>query len=276
MNTLPTYDPTLFKGTASYYARYRPQYPNTLFELLSEAFNLNGQGRLLDLGCGTGEIAIPLSDRFEEVVGIDPQPEMLREARREAKAVSASNIKWLEQRAELISPSLGFFRLITIAKALHWMDKELVLQRCYDLLLDDGGLAIVNTSRNFWKNPDELWKQKIIEVVKKWLGEQRRAGTSTKSFYTTSTISKSRLLAKFPFARTQKCRFKFQQKWTITTIIRYLYSTSFCSQSLLGDRVPQFEEDLKKTLLEVEPSGKFKEKIPLTVHLAWKQWSQTS
>ncbi|MUG92074.1 methyltransferase domain-containing protein [Scytonema sp. UIC 10036] len=273
MNALPMYDPTLFKGTAKYYARYRPQYPNSLFKLLSEAFHLNGQGRLLDLGCGTGEIAIPLSDCFEEVVALDPQPEMLREARREAETVGASNITWVEQRAEQISPSLGFFRLITIGKALHWMDEELVLQRCHDLLLDDGGVAIISTSRNFWKNPDELWKQKIIEVVKKWLGDRRRAGSTTKSFYTTSTISKNRLLARIPFARTQKCRFKFKQKWTLKTILGYLYSTSFCSQSLLGDRVLQFEADLKKKLLEVEPSGKFKEKIPLTVHLAWKQLS---
>jgi hypothetical protein len=62
MTTLPTYDSTLFEGAAWYYARYRPQYPPALFELLSEVFQLDGKGRLLDLGCGAGLIAINCND----------------------------------------------------------------------------------------------------------------------------------------------------------------------------------------------------------------------
>lgn len=80
MKTLPTYDPMLFEGAAPYYTQYRTKYPASLFAKLAELFNINGQGRLLDLGCGAGLIAIPLQNQFEEVVGIDPDPEMLREA----------------------------------------------------------------------------------------------------------------------------------------------------------------------------------------------------
>ncbi|KYC41498.1 methyltransferase [Scytonema hofmannii PCC 7110] len=270
MVTFTTYDPTLFKGTAWYYARYRPGYPSVLFELLSEAFNLNGQGRLLDLGCGTGHLAIPLSNRFEEVIALDPEPEMLSEAQKEAEALGTSNITWLEQQAEEFSSSQSFFKLATIGDAFCWMDKEVVLERCYELLLDDGGLAIISTGRSFWKSP-EFWKQKTIEVVKKWLGEQRRAGMSSRSTYISSEASTKDLLAKSSFTRMAKHKLEFEHNWTIETIIGYLYSTSFCSQSLLGDRVPQFEEDLKTTLLEVVPTGQFQEKVPLTVHLAWKK-----
>ncbi|MUG92073.1 methyltransferase domain-containing protein [Scytonema sp. UIC 10036] len=270
MVTLSTHDPTLFKGTASYYARYRPPYPNTLFEVLSERFNLNGQGRLLDLGCGTGHIAIPLSDRFQEVVGVDPQPEMLREARKEAEAFGASNITWVEQSAELFSSSQGFFKLVTIGDAFCWMKKELVLERCYDLLSDDGGLAIVYTNRSFWKST-EIWKQKTVEVIKKWLGEERRAGTSNRSAYSTTETSAKDLLAQSSFARVAKQKLEFKHYWNIDKIIGYLYSTSFCSREFLGDRVTQFEEDLNATLIEVVPSGEFIETIPLTIHLAWKR-----
>ncbi|MEI2583036.1 methyltransferase [Scytonema sp. PRP1] len=63
MTTIPAYDPTLFQGAAWHYARYRPKYPPVLFDLLTQKFELNGQGRLLDLGCGAGLIAIPLRDR---------------------------------------------------------------------------------------------------------------------------------------------------------------------------------------------------------------------
>ncbi|WP_026736018.1 class I SAM-dependent methyltransferase [Fischerella sp. PCC 9605] len=286
MDALRAYDPTLFKGAAWYYARYRPRYPSTLFALLSEAFNLNGQGRLLDLGCGTGQIAIPLCDRFDEVVGIDPQPEMLIEAQREAAMVGASNITWVEQRAELISQSLGFFKLVTIGRAFRWMDEKVVLQRCYELLLDDGGLAIISTGGSFWKN-SEPWKQKTIEVVKKWrLGEQYTTPDISKkdllarspfalknpdSSYTRSKITKKDLLVRSPFARVAQHQLEFEHIWTIENIIGYLYSTSFCSRTLLGDQVTQFEADLKEALLSLELSGQFKETKPLSVLLAWKR-----
>jgi SAM-dependent methyltransferase len=70
----------LFMGTAKYYARYRPGYPEPFFAHIVERFRLDGTGRLLDLGCGTGQLALPLAGRFQEVVGMDPEPEMLAAA----------------------------------------------------------------------------------------------------------------------------------------------------------------------------------------------------
>ena len=69
---LPSYDPTLFQGAISYYLQYRPRYPNALYDLISQEFQLDWQGKLLDLGCGIGLVAIALHDRFQSVLGIDP------------------------------------------------------------------------------------------------------------------------------------------------------------------------------------------------------------
>ena len=44
----------LFAETAWYYARYRPGYPKIFFDEVIERFHLDGRGRLLDVGCGTG------------------------------------------------------------------------------------------------------------------------------------------------------------------------------------------------------------------------------
>lgn len=76
------YGPDLFKGTAWYYSRYRPPYPSSLIRFLVNKFSLNGEGRLLDLGCGTGQLALRFSDWFEEIVGVDTESEMLDEANR--------------------------------------------------------------------------------------------------------------------------------------------------------------------------------------------------
>lgn len=50
VETLPTYDPTLFQGAAWYHVRYRAKYPQPFFDLLAATFKLNGKKRLLDLG----------------------------------------------------------------------------------------------------------------------------------------------------------------------------------------------------------------------------------
>jgi predicted TPR repeat methyltransferase len=68
-----TYDPTLFQGVAWYYVRYRSRYPQILFDRLSKRFQLDGTERLLDLGCGAGLVRIPFSDRFREVLVINPE-----------------------------------------------------------------------------------------------------------------------------------------------------------------------------------------------------------
>ena len=69
-----------FRSTGWHYARFRRGYPDAVFELLRQKFGLDGTGRLLDLGCGTGQLAMPLAREFEEVVAMDPEPEMLSEA----------------------------------------------------------------------------------------------------------------------------------------------------------------------------------------------------
>ncbi|WP_414581565.1 class I SAM-dependent methyltransferase [Scytonema sp. PCC 10023] len=271
MTTIPAYDPTLFQGAAWHYARYRPKYPPVLFDLLTQKFQLNGQGRLLDLGCGAGLIAIPLRDRFTEVIGLDPDPNMLQEAQRQAAAVGATNISWVQDTAENISLAVGKFRLVTIGRAFHWMQRELVVERIYNLLTNDGGLAILKTYEDPW-NSDHPWKKTAISVVKRWLGEQRRTGQAGKGLWQPLEVSHEEILANSPFLRQAKYEVKYQQSWTIDTYLGYLYSTAFCLPSFLGENREKFEADLRESLLSVEPSGKFSEELPITVLAAWKQF----
>ena len=164
----------LFRGAAWHYARYRLPYPPELLNLISTEFGLDGAGRLLDLGCGTGQLAIPLSARFQEVVGVDVSHEMLEEAGGQAAAMGVANITWREMPAEQISPTLGEFKLVTLASSFHWMDRDVVLRRCYDLLIPRGGVAILGMG-SFWNSP-EPWALAVIDLVTKKMGGKRRDG----------------------------------------------------------------------------------------------------
>ncbi|MFF9177477.1 class I SAM-dependent methyltransferase [Streptomyces sp. NPDC014793] len=70
-----TWDETLFAGTAVHYERGRLPYAPALVPRLAEVLAPDGTGRLLDVGCGPGTLALPLSHLFAEVVGVDPDPD---------------------------------------------------------------------------------------------------------------------------------------------------------------------------------------------------------
>lgn len=131
---------------------------------------------MLDLGCGTGQLALRFSDWFEEIVGVDTESEMLDEANRLSSDKRLDNVKWVQGRAEERVCDWGVFRLVIIAKAFHWMDRESILDILYNSSDTNGGVAIID---NTGKQEPLLWQLKVNEVVRRWLGDARRAGNST-------------------------------------------------------------------------------------------------
>ena len=76
-------------------------------DLLETAFGVahHEVRSVLDLGCGTGNHAIPLAQRGYEVVGVDRSPAMLDTARRKADAADVSSVGF--QLGDLRTLSLG-------------------------------------------------------------------------------------------------------------------------------------------------------------------------
>ncbi len=132
------YGNDVFEDTAKYYVRYQPQYPPKLFNDIIQKFKLNGRGRLLDLGCGTGELAIPLSKYFENVIALDPDDEMLMLGRNKAKKLNINNIEWQKGSSKSLASIKEPFRLVSMGQSFHWMDQEVVLNQIYNLLRNNG------------------------------------------------------------------------------------------------------------------------------------------
>jgi ubiquinone/menaquinone biosynthesis C-methylase UbiE len=62
---------------ADYCAKYRRGYDASVIDWLADAVGLDSGGAVVDLGCGTGQLAIPISARARAVVAGDPEPDML-------------------------------------------------------------------------------------------------------------------------------------------------------------------------------------------------------
>jgi pimeloyl-ACP methyl ester carboxylesterase len=57
---------------AEFYHRCRHGYPDEAIDALTEAFGLTARDLVADLGCGTGQLTLPVAGRVRAVAGIDP------------------------------------------------------------------------------------------------------------------------------------------------------------------------------------------------------------
>ena len=85
-----------FESAAPFYDGFRPPYaPGALNHVLARA---GPDARVLDLGCGPGTVAIPLSRGVAEVIAVDPDAAMLAEGRRLAAERGAGRVRWTQAR----------------------------------------------------------------------------------------------------------------------------------------------------------------------------------
>ncbi|MGN6796157.1 MAG: class I SAM-dependent methyltransferase [Streptosporangiaceae bacterium] len=168
---------------ADLYHRYRHGYPAAVIDILAEAFKLSPQDLVVDLGCGTGQLTLPLAKRVRAVVGMDPEPDMLRRARRAAHDASISNVSWV-LGADTDMPGLRHLfgsksvAAVTIGQALHWMDHEDLFRCAGALIRPGGGVAVVTNGTPLWLQ-DSAWSHALREFLEHWLGTELRSACGT-------------------------------------------------------------------------------------------------
>ncbi|MDQ7802536.1 class I SAM-dependent methyltransferase [Amycolatopsis sp. A133] len=174
-----------FGGEVSeYYQRFRRGYPPEVADELVTAFALTRDDVVLDLGCGTGQLTRVLAPRVGAVLGMDPEPAMLAQAR---QATAEPNVSWLlgaDSDVGALTATLGPERLgaVTVAQALHWMDHERLFAAVRPLLRPGGGVAVVTNGEPLWLQ-DTAWSAALREVLSAYLGTplHRTCGTDDAS-----------------------------------------------------------------------------------------------
>jgi SAM-dependent methyltransferase len=106
---------------------------------------LGGDERALDAGTGAGTFALALAPSVREVVGVDPVPELLEEARRLAPAGGAANITFVEGDATALPFEAGSFDLAACARTLHHVRRpELVVAELTRVVRPGGKILLVD------------------------------------------------------------------------------------------------------------------------------------
>jgi ubiquinone/menaquinone biosynthesis C-methylase UbiE len=257
-------DASPFAGTAPYYDRFRAPYAQAAIDFIVERYSLSRGVRALDLGCGPGTIAIPLSYAVAEVVAVDPDADMIAAGRRLAASRGRHNVRWLRSRAEDTPLGAGPFRVTTIGHAFHWMDRDEVLRKLAILISDGGGLALVNAGK---RRPQESWEPVASQVVAKFLGPRTRHPKSNPQ----EPEHEPALVRSKYFSNFTAHEFPSTMTRDINSIIGCVYSISSSARPLFGDNAKAFEAELTKALLSLNPAGVFNEQVETEVVIAPKR-----
>jgi ubiquinone/menaquinone biosynthesis C-methylase UbiE len=89
----PRFRTDLYAGTAKDYDRFRPPYPAALVDDLRARVPLGPGGRVLDLACGTGQVAFALAAHAREVVAVDQEPGFVEFGEQKAGRLGVGNIR---------------------------------------------------------------------------------------------------------------------------------------------------------------------------------------
>lgn len=161
---------------------YRPPYPAPIFQLLDELAGDRPRA-ILDVGCGTGELARGLTPFADRVDAVDVSRPMI-EIGKTLPRGDAAHLHWICSRME-DAPLHPPYSLIVAGDSLHWMDWAVVLPRLHRSLHPGGFLALVTRGwgtgvseeteifSRYSTNQDFQRISLIAELARRGLFEQR-------------------------------------------------------------------------------------------------------
>jgi len=122
----PEFRTDLYRGTATDYDRFRVPYPQPLIDDLLERAEVSGDGRLLDVACGTGQISFAMHASFDEIWAVDQEPDMIRFAQEKAEQAAVHNIRFMTSPAQALVAPEESFDLIAIGNAFHRLSRQTI------------------------------------------------------------------------------------------------------------------------------------------------------
>lgn len=257
-----SYDPTIYRGSARYYAPGRPPYSRELVSTLTDEVGLDGSGRLLDVGCGPGILTVELAPSFDEAIGLDPDADMLAEGTRRARRAGIDNIDWVQALAEDIAElDLGTFRLVTFGQSFQWTDQVRVAEAVYDILEPGGALALVVNTMEGRPEPQgpgypPIPHEEIREIIRRYLGPRRRAGQGLRPD-TYERYADALVRTRFGGPRSVFAPGRPDIVRDVDGVLAGYLSMSYSAPHLFGDRLDAFEADVRALLAARSPAGLF-------------------
>lgn len=134
-------DRSLFNDVAAAYDRGRPGYPDALIGDLVRSSGLSPESRILEIGCGTGQLTRLLATTGARIDCVELGADLVRLA--QANLARYPNVVVHHAAFESWETSTRAYDLIMSAQAFHWIPPEIGYRKCLQLMKPEGSLALV-------------------------------------------------------------------------------------------------------------------------------------
>src|SRR6516164_9230671 len=131
-----------FDSVADDYERYRVPYPDEVVEAVLALSRLHSGSRVLEIGCGTGQLSVPLARLGVELVAVELGPNLAAIARDNLTEFPSARVE-VSGFEEWQLPAEPF-DLVVSASAFHWIDPEVGFPKAALALKPGAVLTIVH------------------------------------------------------------------------------------------------------------------------------------
>jgi ubiquinone/menaquinone biosynthesis C-methylase UbiE len=259
------FQPRRFRSTAAVYARFRLGYPDRLVRRVIALAGLERGDSVLDLGAGPGLLALPFARKGMAVTAVDPEPEMCEALENAAKQAHLP-VRVLAGSSFELPPGIGPFRLVTIGRAFHWMDRAETVKALDRMVAPGGALALFDDE--FPNSVENRWRTALDTVAHRY-----GADSSPHRMERADPVHRSHesVLLESPFPVLETAGVIVRRELTVEDIVGYAQSLSVTSVQTLGERAAAFEADLRQALAELSPDGQFVQIAEMKALIARRQ-----
>jgi ubiquinone/menaquinone biosynthesis C-methylase UbiE len=131
----------VFDEIAAEYDRHRPAYPDELIDQACQVAGIGSGDRVLEVGCGSGQLTRGLVARGLHVTALEPGKSLIALARHNLEG--AGEVEFVNAQFEDALLPREQFAAVFSASAFHWVDPKVSWQRAADVLVPGGTLALV-------------------------------------------------------------------------------------------------------------------------------------
>jgi len=131
----------VFNEVAVEYDRDRPAYPDALIDQACKVAGISDGDRVLEIGCGTGQLTRSLLARGLRVTALEPGDQLIGIAEESLK--DAGDVELVHARLEDTQLPRESYEAVFSASAIHWVDPDLSWRKIADALAPNGTLALV-------------------------------------------------------------------------------------------------------------------------------------
>lgn len=236
-----------FSPIALRYSKFRPYYPDQLFEYLASLAPSHEMA--WDCATGNGQAAVGLARLFRRVIATDPSAEQVSFAAKDER------IFYVIATAEQCCLRSNSADLITVAQALHWFDLGRFYAEAKRVLRPKGLLAAWSYGWAQVGTPiDEIVKHLHDDVLGSyWLDENRVAANGY-------------LKLAFPFEEEDGPAFKMRAYWGLDEMTGYLMTWSAAERYKRANGIDPVEL-VKEELAQVWGDGGVRREVSWELNL---------